>query len=169
MFTPVTSTTPFGTHVNLAAGWLAAAGRAVTLLGVVLPLLLIGILKFTAIEIEALKPLIENTPWLAWLYAVFGFAGASYFLGVVELCTALLLIASLRSAWAGLVGGALGSITFALTSSTMLILPIWETGSGGFPFLNGLGSFLIKDVVLLGVSLSIMGSSLRKLASLDER
>ncbi|TGU42222.1 hypothetical protein EN829_072605, partial [Mesorhizobium sp. M00.F.Ca.ET.186.01.1.1] len=61
MFTPVTSTTPFGTHVNLAAGRLAAVGRAVTLLGVVLPLLLIGVLKFTSIEIEALKPLIENT------------------------------------------------------------------------------------------------------------
>lgn len=163
MFIPTTSTAPFVARINQAGDSLIAVGRAVTLLGVVLPLLLIGILKFTSIEIEALKPLIENTPWLAWLYPAFGFAGASYFLGVVELGTALLLIASLRSAWAGLVGGAIGSITFALTSSTMLTLPIWEAGSGGFPFLNGLGAFLIKDVALLGVSLVIWGASLQRL------
>ncbi|RWK43474.1 DUF417 family protein [Mesorhizobium sp.] len=166
MFTSATANAPFEARINQAGYRLAAVGRAVALLGVVLPLLLIGILKFTAIEIEALRPFIENTPWLAWLYPAFGFAGASYFLGVVELATALLLIASIRSVWAGLIGGgAIGSVIFALTSSTMLTLPIWETGSGGFPFLNGLGAFLIKDVALLGVSLVILGSSLQQLVS----
>ncbi|MER8827554.1 YkgB family protein [Mesorhizobium sp. M0938] len=165
MITSTTANAPFAACINQAGCHLTAVGRAVTLLGVVLPLLLIGILKFTAIEIEALRPFIENTPWLAWLYPAFGPAGASYFLGVVELVTALLLIASVRSVWAGLVGGAIGSVTFALTSSTMLTLPIWETGSGGLPFLNGLGAFLIKDVALLGVSLVILGRSLQQLVS----
>lgn len=169
MFTSTTANAPSVARINQAGYRLTAVGRAVTLLGVVLPLLLIGILKFTAIEIEALKPFIENTPWLAWLYPAFGFAGASYFLGVVELATAVLLIASVRGVWAGLLGGALGSITFALTCSTMLTLPIWETGSGGFPFLNGLGAFLIKDVALLGVSLVILGSSLQQLVSDRDR
>jgi reactive chlorine resistance protein C len=165
MFTSATASAPFAARINQFGYHLTAVGRAVTLLGVVLPLLLIGILKFTAIEIEALRPFVENTPWLAWLYPALGFAGASYFLGVVELVTALLLIASVRSVWAGLVGGAIGSVIFALTSSTMITLPIWETGSGGFPFLNGLGAFLIKDVALLGVSLVILGGSLQQLVS----
>src|SRR5918992_3826469 len=69
-------------------------GRAVALVGVVLPLILIGGLKFTQFEVEALKPLIGGTPWLAWMYPLFGEAGASYVLGVVELATVLLLIAS---------------------------------------------------------------------------
>lgn len=163
MFTFATPTEPFAARINRAGDRLAALGRAVALAGIVLPLLLIGVLKFTSIEIEALKPFIGNTPWLAWLYPAFGFAGASYFLGAVELGAALLLIASCRSAWAGLIGGALGSITFALTSSTMFALPIWETGSGGFPFLSGLGAFLIKDVALLGVSLIIFGGGLKQL------
>ncbi len=163
MFTFAAATAPLAVRINQAGDRLAVLGRAVALSGVVLPLLLIGILKFTSIEIEALKPIIENTPWLAWLYSAFGFAGASYFLGAVELGTALLLMVSYRSVWAGLVGGALGSITFALTASTMLALPIWETGSGGFPFLNGLGAFLIKDVALLGMSLVILGGSLQRL------
>jgi hypothetical protein len=96
---------------------ISAAGRAVALAGVVLPLLMIGILKFTQIEVGALKPLIGGTPWLAWLYPVFGEAGASYFLGVFELVTAALLSASPWSARAGVAGGALGALIFAVTVS----------------------------------------------------
>ncbi|MDQ3204611.1 MAG: DUF417 family protein [Pseudomonadota bacterium] len=132
------------------------AARAVALAGVVLPLLLIGMLKFTQIEVEALKPLINGTPWLAWLYLVFGEAGTSYLLGVVEMITAALLIASVWSARAAIVGGLLGSLTFLTTVSTMIALPIWEAASGGFPWLNALGTFLIKDIALLGVSLVVL-------------
>lgn len=53
------------------------AGRLVGLLGLVLVLLLIGGLKFTQVEIDGLKPIIGGTPWLAWMYTVFGEAGAS--------------------------------------------------------------------------------------------
>jgi reactive chlorine resistance protein C len=45
----------------------------------------------------------------------------------------------------------------------MFALPIWEPGSGGFPWLNATGSFLIKDVTLLGVSLVVLGESLARL------
>lgn len=136
-----------------------ATGRAVALAGVVIPLLMIGTLKFTAIEIEALRPVIGGTPWLSWLYRVFGEAGASWLLGIVEILTAALLIASVRSPKAGVAGGALGALTFLVTVSTMLALPIWETASGGFPFLNFLGSFLVKDLALLGISLAVFAES----------
>jgi uncharacterized membrane protein YkgB len=141
----------------------AALGRAIALAGVILPLFLIGILKFTAIEVEVLKPLINSTPWLAWLYSIFGEAGTSTLLGVVEVFTAALLLASPWSPRAGVLGGALGAATFAVTSSTMLALPIWEAGSGGFPFLDALGSFLIKDIALLGVSVVVLGEGLARL------
>ena len=45
----------------------------------------------------------------------------------------------------------------------MLALPIWEQGSGGFPWLNALGSFLIKDVALLGVSLAVLAENVAQL------
>lgn len=54
---------------------------------------MIGGMKFTTVEIEALRPLIGGTHLLAWMYPVFGEAAASYVLGVVEIATALLLIA----------------------------------------------------------------------------
>ena len=140
----------------------AAIGRTVALAGVVLLLFLIGILKFTRVEVEALRPLIGGTPWLAWLYPAFGESGASYLLGAVELTTAALFVASTWSARAGIAAGGLGALTFAVTASTMLALPIWEGASGGFPWLNPTGSFLVKDVALLGISLVLLGEGLAR-------
>lgn len=145
------------------AGPLQRLGRGIALAGVVLPLLLIGGLKFTAVEIEGLKPLIGGTPWLAWMYPVFGEAGASYFLGVFEIVTALLLVASPWSARAAVAGGALATIIFLVTCSIMIALPIWEPKAGGFPALGFLGQFLIKDVALLGISLVVLGEGLARL------
>jgi reactive chlorine resistance protein C len=141
---------------------IARLGRAVAFAGVILPLVLIGGMKFTSVEIEALKPLIGMTPWLAWMYPVFGEAGASYVLGVVELATAALLLASIRWPAAGVIGGALATLTFFITCSIMLVFPIWEP-SLGFPALGPAGQFLIKDVALLGVAICILGDSLARL------
>ncbi len=134
-------------------------GRAVALIGVIAPLLLIGGMKFTQVEIDGLKPLIGGTPWLAWMYPVFGEAGASYLLGAVEIATALLLILSPWSPRAGIVGGAVAAVTFLVTCSIMVALPIWEP-TLGFPALGPLGQFLIKDIALLGISLVVLGESL---------
>lgn len=142
---------------------ITSIGRTVALLGVVLPLLLIGVLKFQQIEVEALIPLISGTPWLSWLYAAFGQAGTSYFLGVVEIVTGLLLAASPWSARAGVIGGAIGTAIFATTVSIMFALPIWDGALNGFPWINPLGQFLIKDVVLLGASIVILGENLTRI------
>jgi uncharacterized membrane protein YkgB len=125
---------------------------------------LIGGLKFTQMEVEALKPLIGGTPWLAWLYPAFGEAGASYILGIVEIATASLLVASPWAARAGVAAGALASLTFLTTCSIMLALPIWDPALG-FPALGPLGSFLIKDVALLGIAVVVLGESLGRLRS----
>ena len=151
---------PIGRNV---AGSIRRMGRIVALAGVVLPLLLIGGLKFTPFEVEALKPLIGGTPWLAWMYPAFGEAGASYVLGVVEIATALLLAASPWSPRAGVVGGALGGLIFLVTVSLLFALPIWEPSLGGFPARGAAGQFLIKDVALLGISLVVLGESLARL------
>lgn len=161
--TTLSSETASALDEHSTAAAISRAGRATALAGVFLPLFLIGILKFTQIEIDALEPLITNTPWLAWMYPVFGKAGASWFLGIVEIITAFLLLASPSSPRAGIAGGALGTLTFVVTTSILFALPIWEAKSGGFPWLNGTGSFLIKDVALLGISLAILGDSLARL------
>ena len=94
-----------------------------------------------------------------------GTAGASYLLGVVEITAAILLAASPWSARAGVAGGALAALTFFTTTTLLVALPVWEASSGGFPWLNGLGSFLIKDIGLLGISLVVLGESLARSAA----
>jgi uncharacterized membrane protein YkgB len=137
-------------------------GRTVATIGAILPLVFIGGLKFTQPEIEALKGLIGSAPWISWLYPLLGEAGASYFLGVVEISAALLLIASAWSSRAGLVGGVLATITFFVTSSLLLLPMAWDPQFGGFPFLGPLGQFLIKDVALLGIAVWVTGNSLER-------
>jgi uncharacterized membrane protein YkgB len=107
--------------------------------------------------VEALKPLVA--PWLAWMYAAFGEAGASYLLGGVEITTALLLLASAWVPRAGVIGGALATLIFLTTTSLLFAMPIWEPAADGFPALSGAGQFLLKDVALLGVSLVVLGES----------
>jgi uncharacterized membrane protein YkgB len=137
-------------------------GRVIATIGIILPLLFIGGLKFTPPEIEALKGLIGMAPWLSWLYPLFGEAGASYFLGIVEIAAALLLIASFRTARAGLLGALLATLTFVVTSSLLLLPIAWDDSLGGFPALSPLGQFLIKDIALLGVALIVAGESLTR-------
>jgi reactive chlorine resistance protein C len=137
-------------------------GRVVALIGVALPLLMIGGMKFTQFEIDALQPMINGTPWLAWLYPTFGKSGASYFLGIVEIAAAALILLSPWSPRAGVFGGALAVLTFLVTSSLLFVLPIWEEKAGGFPALNILGQFLLKDIALLGIALAIVGESLAR-------
>lgn len=161
--TPIVTSRPGDGTSWSAADAIRVIGRALALVGVVLPLLLIGGLKFTQLEVEALKPVIGGTPWLAWMYPALGQAGASYLLGVVELATALLLVVAPWSPRAGVIGGALAALTFLVTSSLLFALPVWEPSLGGFPALGPAGQFLFKDVALLGIALVVPGESLARL------
>ena len=94
----------------------------------------------------------------------FGKAGASYLLGLIEIIAGLLLAVSPWSPLARAAGGLLSSLIFIVTCSLLLALPIGEPAAGGLPALNGLGQFLIKDVVLLGVALVTAADGLTDLA-----
>ena len=149
---------------STSASWrIQRIGRTVATIGIILPLLFIGGLKFTQPEIDAITGLLRMTPWLSWLHPLFGEAGASYFLGIVEISAAILLIASVRSSWAGLLGGALASIIFLVTSSLISLSIAWDPQFGGFPYLGAAGQFLIKDIALLGIALWVTGISLAEL------
>lgn len=150
---------------RIPASRIAALGRGIALAGLVLPLGLIGLVKFTQFEVEALRPLITATPWLAWLYPALGEKGAAALLGIVEIATAALLTLSIWSPRAGLIGGSLAVLTFATTVSIMLAIPIWEEAAGGFPWINATGQFLLKDVALLGLSLAVVGDNLFHLSA----
>lgn len=119
--------------------------------------LFFGYQKWFDYEAQVLIPYISNGPLISWMYPVFGIHGASYFLGVAELLFGVLIFAGFWSRRIGLLG-ALGSVaTFACTVTIIPFMPDgWAESAGGFPAMTGAIPFLMKDVVLLAVSIYLV-------------
>ena len=79
--------------------------RNVARYGLVIVLLWIGGMKFTAYEAEGIRPLVANSPLMGWVYRVMSVGGFSSLLGVVEVAIGLLI--ALRPVWP--MGSAVGS------------------------------------------------------------
>ena len=118
----------------------------------VLIFLWIGGMKFTNYEAEGIRPFVENSPLMSWLYQIFSVSQFSAILGVVEIVVGLLIatrpVWPRLSAYSSLAAAAMfiGTLSFIVTT------PGWEP-SLGFPALSVPGQFLLKDAVLLGASL----------------
>jgi reactive chlorine resistance protein C len=131
---------------------LEAVGITISRYGLVLVLLLIGLLKFTAAEAAGIQPLIAHSPLMSWMYAILGVRGVSNLIGTIEITVALLVVLRPLSAVASFVGSLGCIVTFLLTTSFLLSTPGAVEWSYGLPILRDAGQFLIKDVVLLGAS-----------------
>ncbi len=128
---------------------------------IVLVLAWIGMMKFTAYEAGAIQGLVASSPLTAWLYSVMSVQGVSNLIGTIEISTAIaLVLGPLHRQIA--IGGALAAvITFSVTFSFLFTAPGWEASLGGFPALSVVpGQFLLKDIVLLAASVSLLGRAI---------
>ncbi len=57
--------------------------------GVIVILIWIGLFKFTPTEAAAIRPYMENSPFVSWMLTVFGERGASNLIGGIELVVRL--------------------------------------------------------------------------------
>jgi uncharacterized membrane protein YkgB len=128
-------------------------GINVSRYGLVITLLLIGVLKFTAAEAHGIQPLVANSPLMSWLYRVFSLQAVSNLIGIVEIIVALLIALRPFSARISFIGSLGAIITFVLTVSFLFSTPGAFEFTHGLPVLGDAGQFLIKDVVLLGASI----------------
>lgn len=140
---------------------LKSVGWALARYGLALVVGWIGICKFYPYEAHNIEPLVANSPFMGWLYSVFSVQTFSTMLGVLEVVTALLIIAKPRFAALSAFGSAVAVLLFASTLSFLFTTPgVGESSAGGFPLLSMTGQFLIKDVVLIGVSVLTLADSL---------
>lgn len=132
-------------------------------ISMVVVMLWFGLLKFTSYEANAIQGLVANSPFVGWLNSVLSVAGVSGLIGVIEVTTGLLIAARFFSAKLGALGGAMASATFLITLSFFFTTPgVGEAGAGGFPVISVLpGQFLLKDLVLLAVSMWIFADGLK--------
>lgn len=113
--------------------------------------------KWFESEITALAPLIAQGPLISWTIPVLGIHGTAILLGTAEWTFGSLLLLGFWNKKLGVLG-ALGSI--ATFISTLTILPFvpngWDAGAGGFPAMAMNAAFLLKDLVLLVVSVYLL-------------
>jgi reactive chlorine resistance protein C len=122
-----------------------------------------GGMKFTAYEAAGIAPFIEHSPIMSWLHALFGVQGASYVIGVIELSTATALILGAFQPIFSALGAAMSAATYLITLTFFLSTPgVAEATAGGFPAISAApGQFLLKDLVLLAASLSLLFASVQ--------
>lgn len=126
-----------------------------------------GCMKFTSYEAQGIAPLIEHSPIMSWLHAVFGVQGASDVIGVLELATAAALIGGAFVPAFSALGAAMSCATYAITISFMLSTPgVAAAAAGGFPAISAdIGQFLLKDLVLLAASVCLLLKSVQPVTS----
>ncbi len=148
-------------HGNEMGAKLMRVGEFVLRYGLAAVFLWIGLLKFTAYEAKNIEGLVANSPIWSWAYQSLGLQTLSGLIGAIEISIGVLLAMRAFSPKASAIGGIGAAITFIITLSFLLTTPgIWEAGYG-FPFPSAMpGQFLLKDLVLLGVSIWIAGEGL---------
>jgi reactive chlorine resistance protein C len=138
----------------------SVAGGFLLRYGLVLVLGWIGAMKFTAYEAAGIKPLVETSPLMSWMFKFLSVQATSNVIGIAEIFAALLIAIRPLSAKLSALGSVLATFTFLTTLTFLFSLPGWENSLGGFPALSGAGGFLLKDIVLLGAALFTLGDSL---------
>lgn len=102
-------------------------------------------------------PYISHGPLIFWLYPVFGIPGATYFLGVSEWLIGALLFAGFWNKKLGILGAVGMGFSMISTSTIIPFIPDgWAASAGGFPAMTERVAFLMKDLVLLGVSVYLL-------------
>lgn len=149
-------------QTNRTANTLEKVGAVVLRYGLVIILLWVGALKFTAYEAEGIEPLVANSPLLAWGYQMMTVRGFSIVFGVVEIVLALLIAARPLAPKVSFFGSLGAAFMFLITLTFVFTTPgAWQSGYG-FPFPSPMpGQFLAKDVILLGAALWTAGEALR--------
>lgn len=155
---------PHVTSVLNATPAVRTMGNIFARYGLALVIGWIGVLKFHSYEAHNIEPLVANSPFMGWVYGIVGVETFSSLLGVVELITALLLVVKPWYPRVSLLGSVLGITLFLSTLSFMVTTPGVVAAAGGFPLLSMTGQFLIKDVVLLAVSILTLADAMEATA-----
>src|SRR5262245_19891694 len=163
---PRTTTTTLGARLDHVLAGLGARAEALgghaLRYGLVLILLWIGGMKFTAYEAEGIRPFVENSPLFAWTYPVFGVQALSNFLWATAILVGLLIAARPWLPRVSAVGSLLAVGMFLSTLSFLVTTPgTWVDALGGFPTISVLGQFLIKDVALLAIAVWSFAEAVR--------
>ncbi len=128
-------------------------GYYISLFGVATILLWIGAFKFTHTEAEGIKPLVEHSFLLSWLYKILSLQGVSNLIGVIEIAIAVALIIGIFSPIVRKLAFVGCTITFLITLSFLF------TSAKTYYYIEGVpvtDFFILKDIPMLGFGMISM-------------
>lgn len=131
-------------------------GLAMLRYGLVAILLMIGALKWTAAEAEAIRPWVSGSSVLSWIYSVASVQHASETIGAFEIVVALLIGVHRWLPRAALAGSLAAAAMFVVTLSFLVTTPHQSPDAQGF---------LLKDFFLLAAALWSAGEALEASAA----
>jgi uncharacterized membrane protein YkgB len=121
-----------------------------------------GYTKWHQYAAQTMIPFISNSPFIFWLYPAFGLRGGTRFLGASEWIICALLYAGFWDKRFGILGALGSTITFFTTLTIIPFMPNGWDPAAGFPAMAGDVPFLMKDLVLLAVSIYLLKQDLTR-------
>lgn len=119
-----------------------------------------GYQKWSEQTAQFLIPYISNGPLISWMYPAFGIRGASWLLGISEWLFGALLFLGFWNKKLGVLGAIGSVITFVGTVTIIPFMPSgWSASGGAVPPVP----FLMKDIVLLAVSVYLLKQDVLRL------
>jgi uncharacterized membrane protein YkgB len=127
-----------------------------------------GYTKWHQYAAQVLMPFISNDPLISWLYPAFGLRGGTRFLGASDWTMFALLYAGFWDKRLGILGALGSTITFITTLTIIPFMPNGWDPAAGFPAMAGNVPFLVKDLVLLAVSIYLLKQDVIRMLSSRE-
>jgi uncharacterized membrane protein YkgB len=124
--------------------------------GTIIILIWVGLFKFTAVEAEAIKGLVENHFAMGWMYKIMSVQTVSNIIGIFEVVTAIGLIFSFFNKKIGMYAGLASAIIFVTTLSFLVTTPGVFKMVEGFPVTD---FFILKDIPYLAISVMVYAKS----------
>lgn len=136
-------------------GKLERVGVEVLRWGTVMILVWIGAYKFAPSEAAAIRPLVENSPFMGWMYGVLSENAVSALIGTSELAVAAAIATRPWLPGVSFFGSLAAVGIFTVTLSFLATTPGMFAVPSDFPFAvpAGGGGFVLKDLFILGGSL----------------
>ena len=141
---------------------LETTGAVLLRYSLVIVLLWVGALKFTAYEADAVANFVDNSPLLSWMLDIFSVRTFSGLLGAFEITLALMVAARPVAPRISAIGS-LGALALFLVTLTFVFSTpgAWQPDYG-IPFLSpDPGQFLAKDVAFAAIAVWSAGEALR--------
>ncbi|MFH6991751.1 DUF417 family protein [Flavobacterium sp. FlaQc-48] len=127
-------------------------------LGTVIILIWIGLFKFTAVEANAIKDLVENHCAMGWMYKVMSVQTVSNIIGTFEVITGVGLLLSFFYKKVGMYASVASGIIFVTTLSFLITTPKVFRMVENFPVTD---FFILKDIPFLAISVMVYAKTRR--------